>query len=98
MQMSEHFEKVFPNYMFAYRKYHGCAAPPLSLTEQWKEELDKHKIVAVAALDLSKAFDCLPHDLILEKLEFYGMDEKSLSLLYSYHSESKVRRNLFNME
>ena len=84
MQMSEYFEKVFHNYMFAYRKYHGCAAALLSLTEQWKEELDKHKIVAVAALDLSKAFDCLPHDLILEKLKFYGMDEKSLSLLNSY--------------
>ena len=83
MQMSEYFEKVFHNYMFAYRKYHGCAVALLSLTGQWKE-LDKHKIVAVAALDLSKAFDCLPHDLILEKLKFYGMDEKSLSLLNSY--------------
>ena len=38
------------------------------------------------ALDLSKAFDCLPHDLILEKLKFYGMDEKSLSLLNSYRT------------
>ena len=35
-------------------------------------------------MDLSKAFDCLPHDLILEKLEFYGLRAKSISLLRSY--------------
>ena len=34
MQMSEYFEKVFHNYMFAYHEYHGCAAALLSLTEQ----------------------------------------------------------------
>ena len=37
-------------------------------------------------MDLSKAFDCLPHDLILEKLEFYGLDRKAVALLHSYLS------------
>ena len=70
--MSDYFEPIFHKCMFAYHKFHGCSTALLTLTEQWKEELDRHKVIGAVAMDLSKAFNCLPHDLILEKLEFYG--------------------------
>ena len=35
-------------------------------------------------MDLSKAFDCVPHDLIIEKLYAYGFDLKSLEYILSY--------------
>ena len=59
--------------MFGYRKYHACPTALISLTEQWKEDLNKHNIISTVAIDLSKAFDYLSHDLILEKLKFYGL-------------------------
>ena len=50
----------------------GCDTAILSLTEQFKEELDNHKVISLVSMDLSKAFDTLPHDLIVKKLKDYG--------------------------
>ena len=41
--------------------------------------------------DLSKAFDCLPHDLIVAKLHAYGFSIDSLKLINSYLTERKQR-------
>jgi hypothetical protein len=46
--------------------------------------LDDNKFIAAILMDLSKAFDCLPHNLLMLKLEAYGLSENSLKLLNSY--------------
>jgi hypothetical protein len=45
-------------------------------------------------MDLSKAFDCLPHDILLSKLPAYGLTENSIKLLYSYLSDRKQQIKL----
>ncbi len=42
-------------------------------------------------MDLSKAYDCLPYDILIAELEAYGFDNDSLQLIYNY-LESQYKR------
>jgi len=61
----------------------------MRITEDWCSALDENKYVAAILMDLSKAFDCLPHDLLLGKLKYYGLSDSALSLIGSYLSDRK---------
>ena len=47
-------------------------------------------------MDLSKAFDCLPHEILLSKLSAYGLTDEAVLLLRSYLSGRKQRIKLNN--
>ena len=59
------------------------------MIETWRKCLDENKIVGATLMDLSKAFNCLSHDLLVAKLEEYGLDTKTLKLMLSYLSGHK---------
>ena len=40
-------------------------------------------------MDLQKAFDCIPHDLLIAKLEAYRLSLSALAYIYSYHKGRK---------
>ena len=54
------------------------------MIETWHKCLDENKIVGANLTDLSKALNCLPHDLLVAKLEAYGLDTKTLKHMLSY--------------
>ena len=61
------------------------------MAENCKKALDQGKEYSVLLTDLSKAFDCLPHDLIVAKLHAYGFSIELLKLINSYLTERKKR-------
>ena len=61
------------------------------IVEDWKRALDDNKYIAAILMDLSKAFDCLPHNLLLLKLEAYGLTKQYLNLLKNYLEEREQR-------
>lgn len=48
------------------------------------EGFEKKEITKISCLDLSKAFDCVKHDLLLQKLEHKGIRGTPQKLLESY--------------
>ena len=49
----------------------------------WKQTLDENKYVAAILMNLSKVFDCLPHDLLLLNLKAYSVSENAIKLAKS---------------
>ena len=62
------------------------------MIEKWRESVDSGNVFGALLTDLSKAFDCLPHDLILAKLHAYGFDEMSLKLMHDYLVDNKEQK------
>ena len=58
------------------RKTYSTDHVLLRLIEQWKSALDNKNFVEAVLMDLSKVFDCLPHDLPFAKLHTYGKPRK----------------------
>ena len=56
----------------------------IRLVEEWKKHLDNNEVVGGVLMYLSKAFDCIPHDLLIAKLSAYGFDKTALKYIYSY--------------
>ena len=66
------------------------------MLEFWKRAIDQGKAVGAILTDLSKAFDCLNHELLNAKLEAYDFDHSSLSYIYIYLSDRKQRTKINN--
>ena len=66
------------------------------MLEKFRKCLDDRGEYAALLTDLSKAFDCLPHDLLIAKLHAYGFDTPSLKLIHSYLTERYQRVKINN--
>ena len=88
-QLIPFFNETMSKFLSAYRKNVSCQNVLLRLIEQWREYLDNNKLVGAVLMDLSKAFDCLPHDLLVAKLAAYCFDRNTWKLFHSYLKDRK---------
>ena len=80
-QMCSYFDTIFSPLLCGFRKGYSSQHAILHVLYKWYQTLDSKGLVGTVLMDLSKAYDCLPHGLILAKLEAYGFDKYSLKLL-----------------
>ena len=66
------------------------------MLERFKKALDKKNKFGALLTDLSKAFDCLNHELLIAKLNAYNFDNSSLEVIRSYLSNRKHRTKINN--
>ena len=85
-------------FISVYREGYSTQHVLVRLTEEWQKNLDDDYIVGGVLMDLSKAFDCIPHDLLIAKLDSYGLDRNLLKYINSYLDNRKqcVRINNIN--
>ena len=76
---------------FLIRRGYNAQHCLVSLIEKWKKSVDNGGAFGALLTDLSKAFHCLPHELLIAKLDAYGFGKSSLKLIHSYLSNRKQR-------
>ena len=59
------------------------------MIEKWKKTVDNGSVFGALLTDLSKAFECILHDLIIAKLEAYGFHKDTLKFIHNYLSNRK---------
>lgn len=87
-QLREYFERnnFISDSQFGFRKGMSTVTAVQQIVGNSIEAFENKETVALTLFDLTKAFDCVPFNILLDKLEFYGMDNHSLNLIKSYLS------------
>ena len=95
-QISVYIDKFLSPYLCGFRKGYSTQHTLIVMLEKWRKALDNGKIAGALLTDLSKAFDCLNHNLLIAKLHAYGFDYNSLAFIHSYLSDRKHRTKINN--
>ena len=80
-QLQAHFEGIIADHLSAYHTNYSCQMALLRMVEEWKDSLSNNRLVATISMHLSKAFDSLPHSLLLTELKAYGLNHHTCHLL-----------------
>ena len=90
-QMYPFFDKIFSNSQCGFRKGFNAEQCLIHMIEKWRKHLDSGGYGTALLTDLSKAFDCIDHQLLIAKLNAYGVETNSLYFLASYLEKRKQR-------
>jgi retron-type reverse transcriptase len=77
-------EKIIYDNQFGFRPKHSTNHALISITEQIKENLDKDNYACGVFVDFQKAFDTVNHNILLKKLDRYGIRGPALNWFRSY--------------
>ena len=90
-QLYDVFKPLFSSNMSGFLRGHSCYTALIKMFDDWRLALDSKKVIGSIAIDLSKAFDSICHNLLLAKLRAYGIGEEAIDFLHSHLSGRKQR-------
>ena len=93
IQIYEYLNKILSKWQCGFRQGYSAQHCLLVMVEKWRQCPDG-RVSGTLLTDLSKAFDCLLHDLLITKLVAYGFNYNSLQMLQSYLSKRKQRTKI----
>ena len=90
-QISPYFDSVFSEFQCRFRKGFNAQQCLLTMVEKCCKTLDEGGETEAVLTDLSKAFDCIDHNLLIAKINAYGFEKRSLEFTHSYLTKRKQR-------
>ena len=87
-QIQVFFDSILSKYHCRFRRDYNAKHCLRTLI---KKSVDNVGAFGVLFTDLSKALDCLSHELLIAKLDAYGFDKNTVKLVNSYLSKRKQR-------
>ena len=94
-QLTDYFtlNKLFTSQQYGYRENRSTKLAALELMDRNLDNMNRNFFNVY--IDLSKAFDCLDHNILLSKLKFYGLNDNAIKLLKIIYS---IEINMYNLE
>ena len=90
-QIYGYFDDIFSKFLCGFRKGYSTQHCLLYMLETLRKALDKGYIIGVLLTDLSRAFDRISHELLIEKLYACGFSTCALNLINDYFSCRRQR-------
>ena len=94
--LSKH--KILADHQHAFRKARSCESQLILTAHDLSLNLDNKTTTDIAVLDFSKAFDVMPHERLLLKLDFYGIRNKPLKWIRSFLTKSYGKWRVIRLE
>ena len=93
--VSPYAERMLSNFMSAYKKSYSSNHVLLRLIANWEKSWDNKNFVGTVFMDIFKAVDDIPHDLLSAKLHVYGLSEDAVTFAHSdlKHRKQSVKIN-----
>ena len=89
------YQNVFLNEVLCgFRKAHSTQHALFKVLQSWQKSLGSGGFAGTILMDLSKAYDCIPHELLIAKSHCNGVNITSLKLLLDYLTNRKQRKKI----
>ena len=87
-RLYEYFEKkeIIYHFQFGFRHSYSTTMALIEITDQLREQIENKNMTMGIYIDLTKAFDLVDHNMLITKLQSYGIRGPAINLIKSYLS------------
>ena len=83
-QLKPFVETFFSGFVAGYRERYSFNNVPMQLIRNWSKARDENFQRGTVLMDLSKAFDCIPYDLLIAKLYAHDLRIDDIISLWKF--------------